>query len=105
MTVSAAMRILVVDDDADTRANLRDILEIDDYRVETAGSIAELLRHTNWDDYFAILLDRRLPDGTAEQVLPRLRELAPHAAVLIVTGHADLQGAVEALRQGATDYI
>lgn len=105
MTVSVPMRVLVVDDDADTRTNLCDILELDDYQVETAGSVAELLRHSNWDDYFAILLDRRLPDGTAEQVLPRLRELAPRAAVLIVTGHADLQGAVEALRQGATDYI
>lgn len=36
-----------------------------------AGSVGELLQHTNWDDYFAILLDRRLPDGRAEEVLPR----------------------------------
>lgn len=102
---SPPMRVLVVDDDADTRSNLCDILELDNYQVETAASVAELLRHSNWNDYFAILLDRRLPDGTAEQVLPRLRSKAPQAAVLIVTGHADLQGAVEALRQGATDYI
>lgn len=105
MTATPPMRVLVVDDDADTRANLCDILELDDIETETAGSIAELMRHSNWGDYFAILLDRRLPDGTAEEVLPRLRAQAPQTAVMIVTGHADLQGAVEALRQGAADYI
>lgn len=105
MSSLSPMRVLVVDDDADTRANLCDILELDKYAVDTAGNIAELLRHSNWDDYFAILLDRRLPDGTAEQVLPTLRQQAPRVAVLIVTGHADIQGAVEALRQGAADYI
>lgn len=105
MAASAPMRVLVVDDDADTRANLCDILELDEYQVDTAGSLAELLRHANWSDYFALILDRRLPDGTAEEVLPRLRRLAPQTAVLIVTGYSDLQGAVEALRQGAADYI
>ncbi len=97
--------VLVIDDDPDTRANLRDILELDNHRVETAGSIAEALRRDNWPDIAAILLDRKLPDGTADQFLPRLKELAPQADILIVTGHADIQGAVAALRQGAADYI
>ncbi|HJT77839.1 MAG TPA: ATP-binding protein [Gemmataceae bacterium] len=98
-------RLLVVDDDADTRSNLCDILELDAYRVETAGTIAEALRRDGWADYAAIILDRKLPDGTAEDVLPRLRRLAPDAAILIVTGYADLDGAVTALQQGAADYI
>src|SRR5262245_28341823 len=102
---AALPEILVVDDDADTRANLCDILELDGFRVATAGSIAEALQRDNWSVYVAILLDRRLPDGTAEDLLPRLRQLAPEAAVLVVTGFADLQGAIAALRQGAADYI
>src|SRR5204863_6456157 len=93
-------RVLVVDDDADTRANLRDVLELDDYRVETAGTLAEALGRNGWSDYAAILLDRKLPDGMAEDVLPQLRRLAPDAAVLIVTGYSDLHGAVTALRPG-----
>jgi PAS domain S-box-containing protein len=97
--------VLVVDDDPDTRANLCDILELDNHRVETAGSIAEALQRKDWSQISAILLDRKLPDGTAEEVLPRLKELAPQADILVVTGHADIQGAVEALRQGAADYI
>jgi len=98
-------QILVIDDDADTRANLRDILELDEYRVDTAGTIQEALDRTGWSGLSAIVLDRRLPDGTAEEFLPRLRELAPEAAVIIVTGYADLEGAIAAIRQGAADYI
>lgn len=99
------LQILVVDDDADTRENLRDILEMDGYRAVTAGSIAEALNRQDWAGFAAIILDRKLPDGTAEDVLPRLRELAPDAAILVVTGYADLQGAIAAIQQGAVDYI
>src|SRR5277367_5316597 len=73
------LRVLVVDDDPDTRANLCDILELDNLRVETAGSVAEVLQRDNWSGLTAILLDRKLPDGTAEELLPRLRRLAPDA--------------------------
>lgn len=103
--MTAALHVLVIDDDADTRANLRDILELDDYRVDTAGSTAEALRRGDWPAISAILLDWKLPDGSAEELLPRLRQLAPHAAILIVTGYADLQGAITAIRLGAADYI
>src|SRR5262245_20081356 len=102
---SASLDVLVVDDDQDTLENLRDILELDDYGVVTAGSAAEALDRGDWPRFSAIILDRRLPDATAEQILPRLKEKAPEAAVIVVTGHADLQGAIAALRQGAADYI
>lgn len=101
----AGLDVLIVEDDADTRSNLRDILELDCHRVDAASSIAEALARARWRKYSAILLDRRLPDGTAEELLPRLRELAPQASVLIVTGFADLQGVIAALRAGASDYI
>src|SRR5204863_2177391 len=79
--------------------------ELDGHRVETAGTAAEVLSRTDWSGVAAVLLDRKLPDGSAEELLPRLRQLAPGAAILIVTGHSDLQGAIAALRQGAADYI
>jgi PAS domain S-box-containing protein len=105
MLEDSALRVLVVDDDADTRSNLCDILELDHFQVEKAGTAAEVLRRTDWQGISAVLLDRRLPDGDAEELLPRLRQLAPEASILIVTGYADLQGAIAALRQGAADYI
>lgn len=103
--MNAPLRVLVVDDDSATRANLTDILELDGYQVDSAGSVAEALARSDWASYAAIILDRRLPDGTGEQLLPRLRDLAPDAAVMMVTGHADLEGAIAAIRQGAADYI
>jgi two-component system sensor kinase FixL len=105
MPTDPDLRILVVDDDPDTRSNLCDILELDNFQVETAGTMSEVLARTDWERISAVLLDRRLPDGSAEELLPRLRQLAPEAAILIVTGYADLQGAIAALRQGAADYI
>jgi len=99
------LHVLVVDDDPDTRSNLADILELDGYKVETCGTAREALARDNWSEYSAILLDRRLPDGNAEALLPKLRELAPQAAVLVVTGYGDVHRAVAAIRLGAADYL
>jgi two-component system sensor kinase FixL len=103
--MDAHVGVLVVDDDADTRANLRDILELDDYRVKTAGSVAELFQQKDWSNIVAVILDRRLPDGTAEDVLPHLHRLVPDVPVIIVTGYADVESTIAALRLGAADYI
>ncbi len=98
-------RILVVEDDPDTRENFRDLLELDGYPVATAASARDALARDDWGQISAIILDRRLPDGSAEELLPEIKRRAPGAAVLIVTGYADLDGAVAALRQGAEDYL
>ncbi len=99
------LSLLVVEDDPDTRGNLIDILELDGYRVQAAESFAQAVREARWDEYFAIVLDRKLPDGDSETFLPQLRQLAPQAAVVIVTGYEDLTGAIAALRNGASDYL
>lgn len=105
MDLARPLHILIIEDDADTRANLRDILELDNHRVEAVATAAEALARDDWTTISAIILDRKLPDATADELLPRLRQTAPDAAVIIVTGYVDVQGAVSALRQGATDYI
>jgi two-component system, LuxR family, sensor kinase FixL len=102
---AAPMDILVIEDDADARENLRDILELDEHRVAVAGSAAEAMARDDWSRFAAIILDRRLPDATAEQLMPRLKAAAPDASVVLVTGYSDLQGAIAALRQGASDYL
>lgn len=104
-TVARPNKVLSVEDDADAQANLRDILELDGYLVESATSLKEALARSNWDEFSIILLDRRLPDGTTDTLLPRLKQLAPDAAVIILTGHADLESTLTALRHGASDYL
>ena len=104
--IRPAGQILVIEDDPDARANLRDILEMDDYAVDTAERDERgPARATTLGEVEVIILDRRLPDGNALDFLPRLRDKAPDAALVIVTAHSDLEGAIEALRHGAADYI
>ncbi len=97
--------ILVVDDDEDTRLNLCDILELDGYQVEVAVTAHELLARERWDDVALVLLDRKLPDGTPQEIAPLVKQKAPQVAIIIVTGYADVEGAITALRSGAADYI
>ena len=101
----APLTVLVVEDDPDTRDNLCDILELDDHHVEAVGTIAEAASREDWSSVMTVILDGRLPDGTADDFLPRLKQLAPEADVIIATGFADLNGAIGALRHGASDYI
>ena len=70
----ATTKILIVDDDADTRANLSDILSLDGYEVETASRGSEVLARRDWTDVGIVLLDRKLPDKPAEELLPLIRE-------------------------------
>lgn len=105
MVRSADRHVLVVEDDLDASANIADILEIDGYTCDVASSIAEGLERLGSGRYGVIILDRKLPDGQSIESLPRIRKLAPDAAIIVVTGYADLDGAVQALRSGASDYI
>jgi len=104
-SADAVPLIIVVDDDEDTRLNLNDILELDGYAVELAGSAQELFARQRWDNVALVLLDRKLPDGTPQEILPRIRQQDADIGVIIVTGYADIDGAIAALRSGAADYI
>lgn len=97
--------VLVIEDDQDTRSNLIDILKMDGFQVLAVPSFAAAQREADWQAYFAIVLDRKLPDGNSETFLPQLRQLAPQASVVIVTGYEELTGAIAALRNGASDYL
>jgi FixJ family two-component response regulator len=105
MAEDVSPEILIIEDDGDARANLADILELDGYRVDMAGTVREVLDRTHWDDYAAVLLDRRLPDGSSEDLVPHIQERAPQAALIILTGYGDIINAIEALRHGVADYL
>lgn len=97
--------LFIVDDDGDARANLRDILELDGYTIAEASSAEALFDLPDWDKVSLILLDRKLPDRTPELVLAEIVQKAPLASVIIITGNADIDSAITALRHGAVDYI
>lgn len=100
-----SLRILVIEDDEDTQANLHDILKMDGHQSEMVATAAEALDRSDWPMYSAIILDWTLPDGTAETLLPQLRRVSPDAAVVVVTGTIGLGGTLVAIRHEVADYI
>ena len=104
--MSETLRILIVEDDADARENLRDILELDSHFIETVGDYTTLLDASrDLTRFDVVILDRKLPDGMAEDRLPALRARARQADFIVVTGYADLEGTIAAMREGVADYI
>jgi signal transduction histidine kinase len=98
-------KILAIEDDQDALANLCDILELDGHTVVGVGTLAAAVRRGPWADYSVVLLDRKLPDGTADDILPQIRAAAPRTSILMITGYADLESTIAALRSGASDYL
>lgn len=102
---TTSLTVLLVEDDADTRANLCELLELDGHIAVESSTVQEALSATPWDRVDAVILDRRLPDGDAGILLPLVKQRAPDCPVVVVTGYPDVDSAIEALRQGAYDYL
>jgi PAS domain S-box-containing protein len=103
--MSNPARILIVEDEPDTRANLCDLLELFGFDPFAVGSGAEALAHPELASADVIVMDRKLPDLQADDLLPILRERLPETDVIVATAHADLDGTIAALRHGAADYL
>ena len=98
-------RILIVDDEPGIRFGVRDFLENQGMEVEEAETIAaaeRLLRESRPD---AVVLDHMLPDGTALDLLPRIREIDSSLPVIVLTGHATIDLAVRAVKEGADQFL
>ncbi|GAB4301862.1 MAG: sigma-54 dependent transcriptional regulator [Desulfuromonadia bacterium] len=98
-------RILLVDDEEGILITIGDLLRKEGFDVETAPCCADaesLIRSIHFD---LALLDLHLPDGSGIDLLLLLKSLSPATAVAVFTGSPDLTSAMEAVRQGAVDYI
>ncbi|HEV8582020.1 MAG TPA: sigma-54 dependent transcriptional regulator [Thermoanaerobaculia bacterium] len=97
--------VLVVDDEAAIRDSLHMILEYEGYRVDEAGSGSQALSKVAERAPDAILLDIKMPEMDGLELLKALRERGYEMPVLMISGHADVQTAVEATRRGAFDFF
>jgi DNA-binding NtrC family response regulator len=100
-----AARILVVDDERMIRWGLARALEQAGYQVDQASGAKEALEVALREPPDAVLLDIKLPDGSGVEVLRSLRKSAPLLPVVMITAHASIEGAVEAVKEGAYDYF
>ncbi len=102
---SSDAKILVVDDEPNIRFFLERVLSKEGYEVITAASGEESLAVLQAEVPDLVLLDLKLNDMSGLDVLETLRQRRPDTAVIILTGYASLETAVEALRHGANDYL
>jgi DNA-binding NtrC family response regulator len=104
-TAHSRGRILIVDDHADARRSMGDILTHAGHRVECVSSAAEALSRLDTESFDVIVTDLNMPGMTGLELIRHL-ERRPHGAqVLMVTAYASVTTAVEAIRHGAFDYI
>jgi len=99
------MRILIVEDEETQRTLLAGLLRKEGYTVEEAGNgstAMELLRAITID---LALLDFKLPDMDGLSILKGLKEINPEVEVIILSGHASMDAAMEINRLGGYDYL
>ena len=99
------IKVLLVEDDRVLRQALSDTLEIGGFAYHAVGSAEEALRAVDDDTYSLVVSDVNMPGMDGHQLLTRLRRHHPHLPVLLMTAHAAVERAVEAMRQGAADYL
>jgi DNA-binding NtrC family response regulator len=99
------LRVRIADDEELIRKSLVKLLSAEGYSVDAVGTAAEVLESVRRDPPQVLILDLRLPDGSGLELLPRLKALSPEMKVVVITAFGDLPTAVEAMRQGATDFL
>jgi DNA-binding response OmpR family regulator len=102
---SVSKNILVIDDEVAVNNNIRKILLKKGYQVDQAITKEEALESIASHPYKLILLDLKIPGVKGLELLQTIRDKNPEAKVIMITGYASIETAVEATRMGAVDYL
>ncbi|MCK6650178.1 MAG: sigma-54 dependent transcriptional regulator [Bacteroidia bacterium] len=98
-------KILIIDDEKSIRKTLREILEYEKYEVDEAADGTEGLGSIQKNKYDVILCDIKMPKMDGIEVLDRIMQLATDIPVVMISGHGNIETAVEAVKKGAFDFI
>ncbi|HBF88448.1 MAG TPA: response regulator [Bacteroidales bacterium] len=98
-------KILVIDDERSIRNTLKDILEYEKYSVELAENGIEGLDRIKNENFDIILCDIKMPQMDGLEVLVKIFEITHDTPVVMISGHGNIDTAVEAIKKGAFDFI
>jgi signal transduction histidine kinase len=101
----ATANLLVVDDEESVAVTMGAILEMDGYQVSISTSGADAIRRLHESEFDLVLTDLRLDDTDGLSIVSEVCQLHPDTVSIILTGYASLESAVNALREGAYDYL
>lgn len=101
----SSKRVLVVDDEPDTRALIWDILSEEGYDVHLCSGGEQALDHLGRMTFDLILTDIKMPGMSGMELLTRIRASAPYVRVVLMTAYASVDSAIQALREQAFDYL
>jgi two-component system response regulator PilR (NtrC family) len=105
MNSPAHYSLLVVDDEPDLRTLYELTLLREGYDVESAASLEDAWQRLSSRTYSAVITDMRLPDGSGLDLLKRLEVAKRREKAIVITAYGSAEGAVEALKAGAFDYL
>ncbi|HSB23389.1 MAG TPA: sigma-54 dependent transcriptional regulator [Burkholderiaceae bacterium] len=105
MSSPAHYSLLVVDDEPDLRTLYELTLLREGYDVESASSVDDAWQRLSSRTYSAVITDMRLPDGSGLDLLRRLEQAKRREKAIVITAYGSAEGAVEALKAGAFDYL
>ena len=97
--------ILVIDDEKAIRKALNEILTFEGFKVDEAGDGAEGVKKIEEYNYDCILCDIKMPKMDGIEVLQKAQELKPDVPFIVISGHGNIETAVDAVKKGAYDYI
>lgn len=98
-------RLLIVDDDEDVRSLLKDLLVDSNYLVDTAPCGEEALKKIRVSTYDLVVTDLRMRGMHGLEVIKEAKAIDPGVDVIVMTGYASVNSAVESMKAGAVDYI
>ena len=99
------MKILIIDDERSIRNSLKEILADEGYDVDVAENGAQGCAMVDKEKYSVIFCDIKMPEMDGMEVLDRLVQMGVDSAVIMISGHGDIDTAVECIKKGAFDFI
>lgn len=99
------MKILIVDDERSIRNSLKEILVDEGYDVDLAENGAQGCAMAEKEKYSVIFCDIKMPEMDGLEVLEKFQQMGVDAAVVMISGHGDINVAVECIKKGAFDFI
>ncbi|MCH5173368.1 MAG: sigma-54-dependent Fis family transcriptional regulator [Bacteroidales bacterium] len=99
------MKILIIDDERAIRNSMKEILSDEGYSVDTAENGAEGLKMVSAGRYDVVFCDIKMPGMDGVEVLEKIEASGADSAVVMISGHGDIDTAVECIKKGAFDFI